>query len=194
MVSAQLYLAFLALVGLQRLGELAVSRRNARWCLAHGGIETGQRHLVWMKLLHAGFLGGCALEVVWLERPFVPALGIPMLALALTAQCVRLWTVSALGRHWNVRVIVVPGMPAVSSGPYRFLRHPNYLAVVIEGLAIPLVHGAWTSTLLFSLANALLLRARIRCEEQALSRHTDYRTSLEGRGALVPRCPARDAA
>ena len=107
-------------------------------------------------------------EVLLLDRPFLPALGIPMLVLAIGAQALRYWAIFSLGRRWNVRVITIPGMPLSSEGPYRFLRHPNYLAVVVEGFAIPLVHTAFLTAIGFSLLNAWMLQTRIRCEERAL--------------------------
>jgi methyltransferase len=180
------YLALLALLGLERIGELILSRRNAAAALARGGIEVGQRHFQVMKALHTAFLFACAAEVVFLHRPFIPALGWPMLALAVLAQVLRYWAVLTLGRRWNVRVLVVPGDPAVVAGPYRYLRHPNYLAVVLEGFAVPLVHTAWMTALGFSLANAALLRVRIRCEEQALAAHCDYAHRLGDRPRLFP--------
>lgn len=173
-MSEALYLILLALIALQRMAELAVSRRNARRALAEGGIEYGRGHFGWMRALHTAFLAGCAIEVLGWHRPFTPALGLPMLALVVGAQALRAWTMHALGPWWNARVVVVPGMRIATSGPYRWLRHPNYLAVAIEGFAIPLVHGAWVTALLFTLANAWLLVVRIRCEEFALLRHTDY--------------------
>jgi methyltransferase len=170
MVSQALYLGLLLAVAAQRLSELALSRRNARWAFERGGIELrGDQHRP-MVVLHGLFLVGCAVEVLALERRFTPALSIPMLVLLAAAQALRVWTQVALGPRWNTRVIVVPSLPRVRSGPYRFLRHPNYLAVVVEGVALPLVHGAWLTAALFSLANARLLRARIRCEEAALAR------------------------
>jgi methyltransferase len=124
-----------------------------------------------MKALHTVFFIACALEVVLLDRPFFPRLAVPMLGLVVLTQLLRYWVVFTLGKRWNVRVIVVPGMPAVRSGPFRFLRHPNYLAVVVEGLAVPLVHSAWWTAIGFSLLNAWMLSVRIRCEEGALAAH-----------------------
>ena len=182
-----LYLGFLAALAVERAGELLLSRRNAAWAFARGGIETGRRHFRVMAVLHAGFLVACAAEVVLWQRPFVPTLGWPMLALALSAQGLRYWAIASLGRHWNVRVIVVPGAPAVTRGPYRFVRHPNYLAVVIEGFAVPLVHGAWATAIGFSLLNAALLVVRIRREEEALAEHCDYERRFGARGRFLPR-------
>ena len=187
------YVVFLAVLGAERVAELLLSRRNAAWALSRGGVEYGQGHFFWMKLLHGAFLGACVLETVLLARPFLPAVGWPMIALALAAQGLRYWAVLSLGRRWNVRVIVLPGEPPVESGPYRFLRHPNYLAVILEGLAVPLIHGAWATALAFTLLNGLLLTVRIRCEERALSRHNDYARRLGGRRRLIPGAAQKEA-
>lgn len=140
-----------------------------------------------MKILHAAFLCACALEVVWLARPFRPILGWSMLAIVILAQGLRLWTMRALGRSWNARVVVVPGARVVTDGPYRFLRHPNYLAVVLEGIAVPLAHGAWVTASIFTILNGCLLATRIRCEEQALATQCADAEVLQERPRLVPR-------
>jgi methyltransferase len=170
-VSSMAWFTVLVLVvGLERLVELVVSQRNAAWAFQRGGVETGRRHYLVMVLLHTGLLVG-ALAEVWLAgREFVPALGWAMLAVVLAAQTLRWWCIATLGRQWNTRVIVVPGLPLVDSGPYRWFRHPNYVAVVAEGVALPLVHTAWITALVFTLANAALLAVRIRVEEAALGR------------------------
>jgi len=163
------YALLVAAVGAERLAELAVSRRNARWSLARGGVVTGRGHYPLMVALHAGLLAGCLLEVRLARRRFRPALGWPMLGLTLAAQALRWWCVRTLGPRWNTQVIVVPGMPLVTAGPYRVMRHPNYLAVAVEGAALPLVHGAWLTAAAFTLLNAPLLAVRIRCENAALA-------------------------
>ncbi len=180
------YLALLAVVGLERVGELVISRRNAAAALARGAVEVGTRHFRVMKALHTAFLVACAAEVVLLGRPFVPLLGVPMLVVAAAAQALRYWAVLTLGSRWNVRVLVVPGDTAVTGGPYRHLRHPNYLAVILEGFALPLIHGAWITALAFTVANGVLLAVRIRCEEQALATYSDYTARLGDRRRLVP--------
>ena len=122
-----------------------------------------------MVVLHTGLLLGALVEV-WLRRPaFVPVLGWTMLALVLAAQALRWWCIVTLGRQWNTRVIVVPGLARITGGPYRHLSHPNYLAVVVEGAALPLVHSAWITALVFTLGNAVLLAVRIRVENLALA-------------------------
>lgn len=155
-------------VGIERLAELVVSRRNAAWALARGGVETGRGHFPVMVVLHTGLLAGCVAEVWLTARPFLPALGWTMLAVVAACQGVRWWCITALGQRWNTRVIVVPGLPLVRTGPYRWFPHPNYLVVVLEGAALPLVHTAWTTALVFSLANAALLTVRLRVERRAL--------------------------
>ncbi len=180
------YFGLLALIAVERLIEYRLSRRNVAWALGLGGLEFGQRHFRWMILLHAVFLPACALEVWGLGRPFVPALGLPMFAVVVSALALRYAAILTLGRRWNVRVVVIPGEPAVNGGPYRFLRHPNYLAVVLEGIAIPLVHTAWLTALLFTALNTVLLSVRIRCEEAALAEHSDYDRRLTGRRRFVP--------
>jgi methyltransferase len=120
-------------------------------------------------VLHTGLLVG-ALAEVWLRRPaFVPALGLTMLALVLASQALRWWCIASLGRQWNTRVIVVPGLPRVTGGPYRLLSHPNYVAVVVEGFALPLVHSAWITAVVFTVCNAALLTVRIGVESRALA-------------------------
>ena len=162
------YALLLLAVAVERLAELLLSLRHARWALDRGGVETGQGHYPWMVLLHTGLLVGCLVEVVAADRPFVPGLGWPMLALVLLAQGLRWWCIGTLGERWNTRVIVVPGLPLVQRGPYSVLRHPNYVAVVVEGFALPLVHTAWVTAVVFSVLNGWLLTVRIRCEQRAL--------------------------
>ena len=163
------YVLLISAVVIERIAELVVSQRNASWALELGGIETGRRHYPPMVLLHTGLLAACLFETFAGDRQFVPALGATMLALVLAAQVLRWWCIATLGRRWNTRVIVVPGLPLVAGGPYRWLRHPNYLAVVIEGIALPLVHTAGVTALTFTALNAvLLLRFRIPAEERAL--------------------------
>lgn len=171
------FLFVMALVGLERVAELVVARRNAAWSLANGGIEHGRAHYPAMVVLHTGFLFGAVAEVALLDRPFVPWIGIPCLVAAVAAQALRWWVIATLGRRWNTRVIVIPGLAPIDGGPFRYLRHPNYLAVVTEGIALPMIHGAWITALAFTVLNALLLRERIRVEDRALGRSAPGRTT-----------------
>lgn len=169
MSSLVLFTGLVVLVGLERVAELRVSRRNAEWSLRRGGVESGRGHYGAMVVLHTGLLAGALVEV-WTRRPdFVPFLGWTMLALVLASQSLRWWCILTLGKRWNTRVIVVPGLPLVRRGPYRWLSHPNYVAVVVEGFALPLVHSAWVSAIGFTVLNAALLTVRIRTEDRALT-------------------------
>jgi methyltransferase len=164
------YIVVVGAVALERLAELVVSKRHAAWAFARGGVEYGRGHFPAMAAIHTALLIACVVEVVVADRPFLPWLGWPMLALVLGTQVLRWWCVASLGKQWNTRVIVVPGAPLVVTGPYRWLRHPNYVAVTIEVAALPLVHSAWITAVVFSVANAiLLLRFRIPAEERALA-------------------------
>ena len=163
------FVVVVALVAVERLAELVLSRRNAAWSFARGGVETGRGHYRVMVALHSGFLVAMLVEAV-VRRPEVPpALAWSMLGLVLASQALRWWCIVTLGPRWNTRVIVVPGLPPVRSGPYRLLAHPNYLAVVVEGLALPLVHGCWITAAAFTMLNAALLTVRLRVEDAALA-------------------------
>ncbi|MDQ1576302.1 MAG: methyltransferase [Microbacteriaceae bacterium] len=164
------YTVLVLATGAERIAELIVSARNARWSFARGGVEYGRGHFPPMIALHTGLLVACIAEVWIFGRPFLPWLGWPMLVLVLASQALRWWCIATLGPRWNTRVIVVPGLALVTSGPYRWLRHPNYVAVVVEGFALPLVHSAWITALAFTVLNAVLLFAvRIPAENRALA-------------------------
>ncbi len=163
------YLVLIGLVCVERLAELVVSTRHAAAMRASGGVEFGVGHYPFMVALHAAFLAGCFIEPTAAGRPFISLLGWPMLAVAAAAMALRWWCISTLGEQWNTRVIVAPTRPLVRAGPYRWLRHPNYVAVVLEGVALPLVHTAWVTATTFTVLNAIVLALRIRVENAALA-------------------------
>jgi len=163
-----LYIGLIVLVVIQRLVELRLSNRHVRLALLRGGVERGAATYPVMVLLHAAMLAGAPAEVVWLDRPWLPVLGGPMLAAFVAAQALRYWAIRSLGERWMTRVVWVRGDDLVVTGPYRWLRHPNYLAVVVEFAALPLVHSAWITALAASLANVLVLRQRIAIEDGAI--------------------------
>jgi methyltransferase len=162
------YVLLILAVGVERIAELIVARRNLARSLARGGHEVGFAQYPFMVALHAGLLAGAVAEVWFGDRPFLPWVGWPMLAVVVAAQGLRWWCIRTLGSQWNTRIVVVPGAPRITSGPYRWLRHPNYVAVVAEGVALPLVHTAWITALTFTVLNAALLTVRIRVEDAAL--------------------------
>ena len=179
------YLGIVGLVAAERLVELVISKRNAARAFEQGGQEFGRGHFGVMKVLHTTFLFAAPAEVLLLDRPVIPWLFGAMLLLLCGTMALRYWAIGTLGERWNTRVIVVPGLQAVSGGPYRFVRHPNYLAVVLELFAIPMMHGAWITAAVFGLANLVLLKVRIDCEERALREVCGY-DALEERPRVLP--------
>ena len=159
----QPYRTLIVLVAVERVAELVVSQRNLEWSRAHGGKEFGAGHYPVMVALHTGLLAGALIEGRSRRRFVWPALWV-----VVATQALRWWCIGTLGKQWNTRVVVVPGAPRITGGPYRIVPHPNYVAVVLEGVALPLAGGAWITAAVFSVANALLLRTRVRIENQAL--------------------------
>jgi methyltransferase len=180
------YTLLIGIVAAGRLFELRIAGRNLQDLLSRGAVEVAPGHYRWMVLLHAVFLVCCPLEVWMLDRPFLPLLGLPMLALVVLAAGLRWWVIATLDGRWTTRIVCLPGAPPVTEGPYRFLRHPNYLAVIVEMVALPLVHTAWLTAVAFSALNAVMLRVRIRAEEEALSRLSNYEAVFAGRSRLLP--------
>lgn len=165
-----LYTGLIGLVVVQRLAELRVAQRNRRWLEERGAVEIGGGHYPVMVVLHTAFLVACLAEPWLLDRPFVPVLAAAMVGVLAVATALRIWAIRSLGRRWTTRVLVLEGAPPVTTGPYRYVSHPNYLAVVLEVAALPLVHTAWLTAAVFTAANALVLTVRIRVEERGLER------------------------
>lgn len=180
------FTALVILAAIGRLLELRIANRNRRRLLARGGVEIAPGHYPWMVALHTGWLIASPVEVWLLARPFLPWLGALALAVFLGAFALRYWVIATLGERWTTRIICLPGEPPIVSGPYRWLRHPNYLAVILEIVSLPLVHTAWMSALVCSLLNAFLLRIRIRAEEEGLARFSEYGEVFAGRPRLLP--------
>ncbi len=188
--------AYLFVLAAERVVEQVVSRRNARRLLAAGGVEAGRGHYPAMVVFHAGFLAAAFVEPLLRGEAWVRAwpagLAVAALAVALLAQGLRWWAVAALRGRWTTRVIALPGAAPEVGGPYRWLRHPNYLAVVVELLCVPLIGGAVVTALVATLGNALLLAVRIPAEERALG--AAWARAFEGKGRLLPAAPRRGAA
>ncbi len=188
-ISLGAYLTILAALAAERMFHLALAARNARRALASGAVEHGQSHYPAMAAFHALFLLSAAAEAIVLQRPFPGTLGWTALGGALGAQALRYWSVASLGSRWNTRIIVFPGMPPVKRGPYRFMRHPNYLAVIVEIACVPMIRGCWMTAVVFSIGNAVLLRVRIRAEEAAMGPR--YASEFADRLRLIPKPPLR---
>jgi methyltransferase len=168
MVSIWLYFALLTLVAVERLAEVRISNRNAAWSFERGAVEFGQSHYPFMVMLHTVFLIGCALEVILCDRVFSTVIGTVCLVLAIGCQGLRWWVIRSLGTQWNTRIIVLPGGGRVTGGPFKYFDHPNYIAVVAEGIVLPLIHNAYVTAGVFTVLNAALLWVRIRTESRAL--------------------------
>jgi methyltransferase len=194
MTTIQIFVALVALIALQRLAELRLSRRNERQLRRLGAREHAPGHFVAMQLLHTLWFASVVGEVIWLRPPFLLWLGVPAALCFGLGQCLRYAAIQALGGRWSVRIWILPGAPPVTRGVYRYLRHPNYLGVVLEIAALPLMHSAWRSAVVFSLANAVLLTVRIRKEEQALSGNGGYDEALGSLPRFWPSFRARGTA
>jgi len=169
---ADLAWMLVAAVVVERVVELGLARRNAAWAFEQGGVEHGRAHYPWMVAFHVALLASCVVEPLATSRPFDGGrFGVGAGAVA-AAQALRWWTIVTLGRRWNTRVIVIPGLPLVRSGPFRVLRHPNYLAVAIEVAALPVAMGAWFTAVVGTVLNGVLMAVRIPAEEVALGIRT----------------------
>ena len=173
-----IFLGVVVAIAAQRLWELQISARNEAALRAQGGYEVGAGHMPVMRLLHTAWLVAMPLEVFLLDRPFVPWLAAVAVVGLIAGQALRYAAIRTLESRWTVKIMVLPDAPPVSSGLYQRIRHPNYVGVMLEIAFVPLLHTAWLTAVVFSVLNALLLRVRIRAEEQALREATDYDAAL----------------
>ena len=180
------FLILLLAVALMRLVELRISRRHQADMVARGAAKVEEPRFRWMVLLHTAVLLGSALEVVFLRRPFIPWLAGTMSGVFVTANIVRWWVIRTLGKHWNVQVMDSTSLGVITSGPFRFVRHPNYAAVFAEMLALPLIHTAWITAIAGSLAHAVVLAQRLATEERVLFANPDYRAAMSGKPRFLP--------
>lgn len=185
-LSVYLYLTLLVAVGLLRLVELRVSRRHQEHMLAGGAVRVPEPHFKWMVVVHTGVLVGSAAEVILLKRPFLPLLGGPMLALFLASNLLRLWVVRTLGDLWSVQVMDSTQLGVITTGPFRFVRHPNYTGVILELISLPLIHTAWITVIGASPGYAFALSMRIRAEESVLMANPQYRTAMGHKPRFLP--------
>jgi methyltransferase len=178
------FVAVLLTVGAVRLVELAVSVRRLR--ARPGAVVPEPGVFPVMIVLHAAVVLAPIGEVAWLDRPFVFAEAAVALGVLSLGVALRVWTVRTLGRRWTVRVVVPAEGAIVTGGPYAFVRHPNYLAVILEVAALPMLHHAWLSALVLSAVNALVLARRIRTEEAVLMSDARWREAMSSRARLIP--------
>ncbi|KMK75390.1 isoprenylcysteine carboxyl methyltransferase [Alkalihalobacillus pseudalcaliphilus] len=170
----------------QRLFEVVIANRNKKWMEAQGAFEVGKEHYPFMVLMHIGFFFALIAEMVWKQPQLTSWAAVPF-CLFIIAQMIRIWALTSLGRYWNTRIIVLPGAKVITKGPYQFMRHPNYVVVVIELLCLPLIFQAYWTALIFSSLNLLILSIRIKSEERALKADTNYQDVFEKRNRFIPR-------
>jgi len=185
-LSVYLYLALLAAVAVLRFFELGISRRNQQKMLARGAVRVPEPNFKWIVAVHTGVLLGAALEVILLRRPFFPLLAGLMFALFLVSNFMRFWVVRTLAELWSVQVMDSTRIRVVTTGPFRFVRHPNYTGVMLEMISLPLIHTAWITAIAASLAYSLALSRRIRAEESVLMANPEYRAAMGRKPRFVP--------
>lgn len=186
-MSAKAYLVLLAAVGIGRLIEMRLSRRNQRWLTAQGASKVVDPWFRWMVLFHIGLLISAGLEVVALRRPLIPSLFLVMTLLFVCAYLMRWWVIRTLSGYWNIEVMDSARLGVVTAGPYRWVRHPNYAAVFVELIALPLMHTAWLTALLGSVVHLWILGHRIAVEESVLLAEPAYRTTMGSKPRFLPR-------
>jgi len=180
------YLILLLAVGALRIFELRVSRRHQQRMISEGARKVGEPHFRWIVAVHTFVLVGAAAEVVFLRRPFIPWLAAAMFALFLASNAVRLWVIRSLGFRWNVQVMDATSLGIVTTGPFRYVRHPNYTAVIAEMITLPLIHTAWITALVTSVAYAFALSRRVAAEEEVLLANPEYRAAMGGKPRFLP--------
>jgi methyltransferase len=180
------FLGLLLLVGALRIVELRISRRHQQEMISRGAAQVNEPRFRWMVLLHTAVLLGAAAEVVFLKRAFFPILAVVMFVIFLAANAVRWWVIRTLGQHWNVQIMDSTRLGVITSGPFRFVRHPNYAAVFAEMLALPLIHTAWITALAGSVLHIVVLRQRLSTEESVLFANPDYRAAMTGKPRFLP--------
>jgi methyltransferase len=185
-ISVIAYLGLLVAVAALRLLELRISKQHQKEMLGRGAARVEEPRFRWMVVLHTAVLIGSAVEVVFLHRPFLPLLGTIMLIVFLAANVVRWWVIRTLGEHWNVQVVDSTRLGVVTSGPFRFVRHPNYAAVFAEMIALPLIHTAWITAIVGTVAHVIVLKMRLSTEERVLFANPDYRAAMSGKPRFLP--------
>lgn len=178
---------FLLVIIIQRLVEVAIAKSNEKWMKSQGAQEFGQSHYRLMVLMHTAFFVCLITEGLWL-KPSISSLWPLWIGLFILTQIARIWVLTSLGKYWNTKIIVLPNAKVVSKGPYRFVRHPNYVIVTIELIIIPLAFNAFVTLFLFAVLNQIILTIRIQEEEKALIAITNYEEEMKSKfkGVLLP--------
>lgn len=172
-------------ITIQRLLELAVAKRNEKWMREQGAVEVGQSHYKYIVFVHLLFFISLITEVLWMEKT-LSSFWVLLAVIFMLAQLGRIWVITSLGKFWNTKILVLPKADVVLKGPYKFLKHPNYVIVALEFLVIPLLFEAYMTMVVFSVLNILVLTVRIPAEEKALSAFTNYHEVTECYSRFLP--------
>lgn len=186
MDSEYIFFGIVALMAIQRLFELRTSIKNERWILSQGGHEVGHSHYKWMVALHSSWMVAMIAEVYFLSCPFILPLALLSLFGAVAGQILRYVAITTLGKRWTTKIFILPQKEAVSSGIFKYLKHPNYLGVILEVFFVPLIHTAFLTSAIYSALNGLLLKKRIHLEEQALSQSNNYGDLMKNKSRFMP--------
>lgn len=181
-----LFLVLLVLTGVTRLVELNISRVHRREMFRKGAVHSADPGFIWMVLLHIGILLGSLLEVVLFARTAPTGLAVTAALGVVAASSLRVWAIRSLGRHWNVRIVDSTSLGIVDTGPYRYLRHPNYVAVFLELALLPLVQGAWITALVGTVLHFFVLKQRVAHEEVILLRDKEYAARMRDKPRFLP--------
>ncbi|WP_207634127.1 isoprenylcysteine carboxyl methyltransferase family protein [Halalkalibacter urbisdiaboli] len=179
-------LFFLTIVMIQRLVELKIANRNAKWIKGQGGYEVGREHYKYIVGIHLLFFISLLTEIYVMKLSLSLWSLVPLFVFLL-AQIGRVWALASLGKYWNTRIMILPGAKVVAKGPYRYMKHPNYVIVATEIVALPLMFQAYLTAIIFTFLNAIILTVRVRAEEEALEALTNYKEAFSGRNRFFPR-------
>lgn len=177
---------FVCFIIIQRLSELVIARKNEKWMKSQGAMEYGQNHYRLMVLMHLFFFVSIIMENLIFRRGISPIWPL-FLAVFILLQFGRVWVIASLGRYWNTKIIVLPNADVVRKGPYRFIKHPNYIVVTLELIVIPMLVGAYLTAFLFTILNIAMLSIRIPEEEKALKGLTEYEGIFQERNRFLPK-------
>jgi methyltransferase len=187
------YICLLVLVGIERLVEVAISRRNQSKLIEQGVQKIREPHFPWLVLFHAMVLVAAGAEVLFLHRPLIPALAIAMGAVFILSNALRYWVIHLLAGLWNVQIMDSGRIGIVTSGPYRWVRHPNYVGVVLEVFSLPMIHTAWITAIVGTVGYFEILRRRIKIEDSVLMANPAYREAMGDKPKFFPRLFSRRA-
>ncbi|MBI3895295.1 MAG: hypothetical protein HY313_05140 [Acidobacteria bacterium] len=186
-ISARGYILLLLIVGLLRLAEIRVSKRNQRRLAAKGVAKIPEPNFRWMVLFHIGILISAGVEVIAFRRPFIPVLALLMGLLFVAANSLRWWVIHVMSEYWNIQVMASAELGVVVDGPFRWIRHPNYVAVFTEMIALPLIHAAWFTALTGAVIHIEILSQRLRVEESVLLSNPRYMAAMGSKPRFLPK-------